>query len=118
MEWQEHTEMYSNFNCLTFRIFEERRRKMARQPQVTRTITTTKAKVLCLDLENEQPFVKEVVLPRTYKDERSMMKKIIPIVESDTVKAVHVQSVVTEETLYGMTEQEFIEQAHILPPRK
>lgn len=91
---------------------------MARQPQVTRTITTTKAKVLCLDLTNEQPFVKEVVLPRTYKDERSMMKKIVPIVESDTVKAVHVQSVVTEETLYGMTEQEFIEQAHILPPRK
>ena len=47
-----------------------------------------------------------------------MMKKIVPIVESDTVKAVHVQSVTTEETLYGMTEQEFIEQAHILPPRK
>lgn len=91
---------------------------MARQPQVTRTITTTKAKVLCLNLENEQPFVKEVVLPRTYKDERSMMKKIAPLVESDAVKAVYVQSVTTEETLYGMTEQEFIEQAHILPPRK
>lgn len=104
--------------CLTFQIFKKGDKEMARQPQVTRTITTTKAKVLCLDLTNEQPFVKEVVLPRTYRDERSMMKKIIPLVESDTVKAVHIQSAVTEETLYGMTEQEFIEQAHILPPRK
>ena len=46
------------------------------------------------------------------------MKKIAPMVDSETVKAVHVQSFVNEQTLYGMTEQEFIEQAHILPPRK
>lgn len=91
---------------------------MARQPQVTRTITTTKANVLCLNLESEQPFTQTVILPRTYKDERSMMKRIKPMVESDTVKAVHVQSVEIEETLYGMTEQEFIETAHILPSRK
>ena len=90
---------------------------MARQPMVTRTITTTKAKVLCLDLVNEQPFTKEVVLPRTYKDEKAMMKKLIPLVETETTKAVHVQSVEIQETLYGMTEQEFIEAAHILPPR-
>lgn len=91
---------------------------MARQPQVTRTIVTTKCNVLCLDLTNEQPFVKEIILPRTYKDEKAMMKKIAPMVDSETVKAVHVQSFVNEQTLYGMTEQEFIEQAHILPPRK
>ena len=90
---------------------------MARQPQVTRTIQTTKCNVLCIDLANEQPFTQEVILPRTYKDERSMMKKIKPIVENDNVKAIHVQNFVVESTLYGMTEEEFISAAQILPAR-
>ena len=90
---------------------------MARQPQVTRTIQTTKCNVLCIDLANEQPFTQEVILPRTYKDERSMMKKIKPIGENDNVKAIHVQNFTVESTLYGMTEEEFILAAHILPTR-
>ena len=90
---------------------------MARQPQVTRTIQTTKCNVLCIDLANEQPFTQEVILPRTYKDERSMMKKIKPIVENDNVKAIHVQNFTVESTLYGMTEEEFISAAHVLPAR-
>lgn len=90
---------------------------MARQPQVTRTIQTTKCNVLCIDLANEQPFTQEVILPRTYKDERSMMKKIKPIVENDNVKAIHVQNFTVESTLYGMTEEEFISVAQILPAR-
>lgn len=90
---------------------------MARQPQVTRTIQTTKCNVLCIDLANEAPFTTEVILPRTYKDERSMMKRIKPIVENDNVKAIHVQNFTVESTLYGMTEEEFISMAHILPAR-
>lgn len=90
---------------------------MARTPMITRTVTTTKAKVLCINLEDEKPFVQEVVLPRTYKDERSMLKRIKPLIESDTVKVVHVQSTETVETLYGMSEQQFIDTATILPPR-
>lgn len=90
---------------------------MARQPMITRTVTTTKAKVLCINLVDEKPFTQEVVLPRTYKDERSMLKRIKPLVENDTVKVVHVQSVETLETLYGMTEQQFIDSATVLPSR-
>lgn len=90
---------------------------MARQPMVTRTIITTNAKVLCLDIDKQEPFEKIVKLPRTYKDERKMMKKIEDIVNNDSVKAVHVISTETEEILYGMTEQKFIEEAEILPSR-
>ena len=91
---------------------------MARQPMVTRTITVTNANVLCLDLEKKEPFEKMVKLPRTYKDEKKMMKKIEEVVNNDSVKAVHVISTNTEEILYGMTEQKFIETAEILPNRK
>ena len=90
---------------------------MARQPMITRTVTTTVAKVLCINLADEVPFTQEVKLPRTYRDEKTMLKRIKPLLESDTVKVVHVQSAVTEETLYGMTEQQFIDSATILPPR-
>ena len=40
---------------------------MARIPMVTRTIQTTTANVLCLNIKEGEPFNKEVVLPRTYK---------------------------------------------------
>ena len=90
---------------------------MARRPMVTRTIQTTIATVLCLDLEKKEPFEKDVKLPRTYKDDKSIMKKIAPIVNTDKIKAVHVISTRTEHTLYGMSEQKFIENADILPAR-
>ena len=90
---------------------------MARVPSVTRTIQTTRANVLCIDLSTEQPFTQSVILPRTYKDERSMLKKIKPMLENETVKVVHVQNFTVESTLYGMTEEEFIKAAEILPPR-
>ena len=90
---------------------------MARTPMVTRTIVTTKAIIMCLDVEAGEPFNKEVTLPRTYKDEKALLKKVRPMVETETVKAVHVVDTEEVETLYGMTEQEFIENAQILPPR-
>lgn len=90
---------------------------MARTPMVTRTIVTTKAVIMCLDVEAGEPFNKEVTLPRTYKDEKALLKKVKPLVETDTIKAVHVVDTEEVETLYGMTEQEFIENAQILPPR-
>ena len=39
------------------------------------------------------------------------------VINSDTDKAVHIVDSEEIETLYGMTEQEFIEKAKVLPPR-
>lgn len=89
---------------------------MARKPMVTRTITTTKANVLCMDIQKAEPFNKVVTLPRTYKDDKTLMKKVQELVETDTVKAVHVVDKEEVETLYGMTEQEFIQKAVVLDP--
>lgn len=91
---------------------------MARAPKVTRTIQTTHANVLCMDIENREPCNKDVVLPRTYKDENALLKAVKKVVETDTIKAVQVVDTKVVETLYGMSEQDFIEHATILPPRK
>ena len=91
---------------------------MARAPQVTRTIQTTHAIVLCMDIENREPCNRDVILPRTYKDDNAILKAVKKVIETDTLKAVQVVSSMVQETLYGMSEQDFIAHATILPPRK
>lgn len=90
---------------------------MARPQMVTRTILTTKVNVLCMDVNTAEPFNREVILPRTYTDEEKLLKKVRSIVDTDTVKAVHIVDTEVVKTLYGMPEQKFIDNAEILPPR-
>ena len=90
---------------------------MARVPMVTRTIVTTKANVMCLNVETAEPFNMDVTVPRTYKDEESLLKAIKKVAETENVKCVHIVESEQVETLYGMTEQDFIEHATVLPPR-
>ncbi len=89
---------------------------MARKPMVTRTIITTKVNVLCLNVQDAEPFNKVVTLPRTYKDDKKLLKKVEEVVNTDEVKAVHIVDKEEVETLYGMTEQDFITNATILDP--
>ena len=89
---------------------------MARKPMVTRTIVTTKVNVLCLDIQSTEPFNKVVTLPRTYKDEKKLLKKVEEVVNTDEVKSVHIVDKEEVETLYGMTEQDFITNSTILDP--
>lgn len=90
---------------------------MARVPMVTRTIITTKVNVMCLDVQAGEPCNKVITVPRTYKDDEALMKKVRPLLETETLKAVHIVDKEEIETLYGMTEQDFIEHAKLLPPR-
>lgn len=83
---------------------------------VTRTIVTTKVNVLCLDIQSSEPFNKEVTLPRTYKDEKKLLKKVEEVVNTDNVRAVRIVDKTEVKTLYGMTEQDFIDNATILDP--
>ena len=89
-----------------------------RTPQVTRTITTTKANVMCLDITTGEPCNKVFTAPRTYKDNDKLLKVLKSTEETDDLKLVHIVDVTTEETLYGMTEAEFIKYAQKMPPRQ
>lgn len=91
---------------------------MARVPMITRTITTTEVNVMCLDVENGEPINKVVTVSRTFKDDEKLLKEVKKIIETDTIKAVHIVDKREVETLYGMPEHEFIEHAKLLPPRE
>lgn len=90
---------------------------MARVPMVTRTIVMTRVSVMCLDVQVGEPCNKVVTVPRTYKDDEALMKKVRPLLETETLKPVHIVDKEEIESLYGMTEQDFIEHAKLLPPR-
>lgn len=90
---------------------------MARKPMVSRTITTTRVNVFCLNIIDGEPCNRECVLPRTFKDEKKLKDAAFAAVETDDIKPAHIVSTEVCENLYGMTEEEFIHHAHMLPPR-
>lgn len=84
---------------------------------VTRTIPTTKATVLVLNIETGISEEKTVMVSREYKKAKKLREAIENIVNTDTEKLAHIKSTEVVETLYGMSEQKFIENAEILPGR-
>lgn len=91
---------------------------MARVPMVTRTVSSTKATVLVVDITTGTTFDKEVEVTCTYKDNDKLLKAIKSSFETATEKVVAIKSSKEVETLYGISEQMFIEIAEKLPPRK
>ena len=83
---------------------------------ISRTFTATKVNALCMNLESCEPFNKVVYLPRVYKDSKKLDKALNELINKDSEKYVHAVSVETEQTLYGMTEQDFINSAVKLDP--
>ena len=90
---------------------------MARQPQVTRTITATKVVLMAADVSTGELIDVEMTLPREYKDADAILKMATKIGENPNLRYVYVKSAEVVETLYGMTEAEFIKYAKPLPPR-
>lgn len=90
---------------------------MARERMVTRTVVATEVNALCLNIETAEPFNKSIILSGTFKDKKAVEKATKKVIDTDTVKCAAVVDYKETETLYGMTEQKFIEQADVLPPR-
>lgn len=92
---------------------------MARQPVITRTITTTKVEMLAVNIDSKSTETVEVILPRTYKDDTAMLKMANKRNEDESIKYVAVIGTpIVESKRWGMTEEEFIDKGHEFPPYK
>lgn len=85
---------------------------MARIPMVTRTLKATKANCMCIDTEAEAIVKIDITVPRTFKDEKSLVKAI----EKQSLVPANLKlvQVLTTETIgqkYGMTEADFMKYA-------
>lgn len=88
-----------------------------RTPMVTRTITTTEAELMCLNVASGVPETHKVLLSGQYKDNKDVLKASKKLIETEELKVVHVVNTLKHEDLYGMTEQKFLEFAKVLPKR-
>lgn len=87
---------------------------MARKPMVTRTIQSTIATIACYNALTNEMVTKELELARTYPNNDKLMKAAVPVLEPAYLKPVHVLKTEVIRTLYGMSEQSFIEHAEKL----
>ena len=90
---------------------------MAKEVQITRTITTTVCEVFCVDKSTKETFTTTVTLPRTYKDETAMLNAAYAAIDSDDVRAVSIEGYEIKNELRGMSESDFIKYSKVLPPR-
>ena len=89
---------------------------MARERMITRTVTTTNCEVMCVNVTTAEVQVKDYTLTGEQTKETAL-KQLKKLYETETEKIVTVNSVSLNETLYGMSELDFIKLAKVLPPR-
>lgn len=86
---------------------------MAKESMITRTIKTTTADILCLDVDSGEACNRSFVLPRVPKKEKEILAFAAEIlaVDEPSVHPVHVVNTEVNEKLYGMPESTFLKYA-------
>ena len=81
---------------------------MARERMVTRTVSMSVATVICMDIKTAEVSKIYVKMGGGVTEEKEILKYARKVHETDTFKVVAVESVETEEVIYGMPEAQFI----------
>lgn len=89
---------------------------MARKRMVTRTIETTVATALCLDIETAEPSNATVRLSGKFKGTADMLNAVKRNIDTDTYKAVSIVDSYVETNLYGVPEEDFLKIATKIEP--
>lgn len=90
---------------------------MARIPMVTRTITLTKATVLCVNTEARTMEETTYTVNGFYDSDADLLKVLQKSNQTESTLLVQIVSRETFDQLYGMTEAEFIKLATKLEHR-
>lgn len=92
---------------------------MARVAMVTRTVTESTLAIKCANTETEAFEVVEVTVAGDYKEDSATLKTVARRAIKDRKDLVFMSCAIVskKETLYGMTEEDFVAHAQILPPR-
>lgn len=91
---------------------------MAREKMITRTIEETTAGIMCLNIKTAEVTIEHFKIGGNYKkDEKKLLERLQSIYDTDEVKLVHIESLWVEEVLLGMSVEDFMRYAKVLPPR-
>lgn len=91
---------------------------MAREKMITRTITETTARIMCLDVKSAEVTINEFKIGGEWSAKPSKLLEILQeIYNTTTFKLVNIENISEEEVLLGMSLEDFIRYAKVLPPR-
>lgn len=91
---------------------------MVKEQLVTRTLVTTTATVLYVELSTGKTSKRTIDVVGQYDNDDELLEKVKEAYQPEGFKAVHVTGKKEEKHLYGMTEDCFVKHARILPLRK
>lgn len=90
-----------------------------RERMVTRTVKVSDVTCMMVNVDTREVFEKVVRLPGTFKTLEAAKKAVDKVYENMlSIKPIEVTNIHTEIILYGMSEQDFVNAAEVLPPRK
>lgn len=89
-----------------------------RERMVTRTVTGKKVTCLCLNIVTSEPCNLTFEVGGQFKDKEKLEKYMKSNFDTDDVKIVSIVNVEEFETLYGMSEKDFLQYAKVMPDRK
>lgn len=81
---------------------------MARVPMVTRTMTTTHATVMCVNVETAEVENRTYDIPREPKDEETILLTCRKVEADPKIRLVSVVRTVVDTALYRMSEEAFM----------
>lgn len=89
---------------------------MARERMVTRAIIGTEVTALCFFAEDNTCKEVTTLLAGVFKNEDKLAKKLHVVLDDEEKTFVKVIKAEEKSTLYGMTEDDFINNADVLDP--
>ena len=90
---------------------------MAKEKMITRTIKSTSVTAFVFDLESCKVNEREYNVPGTYESKKELVLALREMFDNEKESVTAVKAYFVKETLYGMTEKFFMDNAIILPPR-
>lgn len=85
---------------------------------VTRTMTVTEYRAMCVDTNIEQVIFKQGEIPGEYASKADLLKHLKTLYESDEIKYVNVITAQITTQKRGMSEQEFFDKSVNLEKEK
>ena len=81
---------------------------------VTRTVTITTGTAVLINVNDLTPSEMSFQIPGEFKTPEHIMKSLTPV--ATDLKVIAVKNIEKKEVRYGMTEENFIASAKVLPP--
>lgn len=88
-----------------------------RKPIISRTMTVTKVKAMCVHLDTQEMFEYDDTLPRSFKTREKLEKAIRKLVDTTETRFCYVVEANEEQRLYAMTEEDFLRNAKVVTDR-